>query len=161
MAAIHSANTKPEMTVRKFLFTKGFRYRLNHPRLPGRPDIVLRKYRTCIFINGCFWHGHDNCKCFAMPKTNTEFWSAKINRNKKRDEKVREKLTKLGWNCITIWECELKPGKRQQTLLSLDYTLNHIFLMGLSTKPTAYEEPCDNQVAAEPSTTYHSSNGIE
>ena len=78
MAAIHSANTKPEMIVRKYLFAHGFRYRLNHPRLPGRPDIVLRKYRTCIFINGCFWHGHEGCKYYVIPKSNTEFWTRNI-----------------------------------------------------------------------------------
>lgn len=77
MVAIHSANTKPEMIVRKYLFAHGFRYRLNHPRLPGRPDIVLRKYRTCIFINGCFWHGHEGCKYYVIPKSNTEFWTRK------------------------------------------------------------------------------------
>ena len=127
MAAIHSANTKPEMIVRKYLFTHGFRYRLNHPRLPGRPDIVLRKYRTCIFINGCFWHGHEGCKYYVIPKTNTEFWANKINRNIARDKKVQKELAKMGWHCITIWECELKPQKREQTLVSLEYTLNHIF----------------------------------
>ena len=84
MVAIHSANTKPEMIVRKYLFAHGFRYRLNHPRLPGRPDIVLRKYRTCIFINGCFWHGHEGCKYYVIPKSNTEFWTRKITRNIER-----------------------------------------------------------------------------
>lgn len=128
MAAIHSANTKPEMIVRKYLFAHGFRYRLNHPRLPGRPDIVLRKYRTCIFVNGCFWHGHEGCKFFVMPKSNTEFWENKISRNIRRDIKVQQKLAQMGWHCITIWECELKPAKREQTLASLAYTLNHIFV---------------------------------
>ena len=81
MAAIHGKNTKPEILVRKFLFSRGFRYRLNHPRLPGHPDIVLRKYRTVIFVNGCFWHGHDNCRYFRLPKTNIDFWQKKIERN--------------------------------------------------------------------------------
>lgn len=128
MAAIHSANTKPEMIVRKYLFAHGFRYRLNHPRLPGRPDIVLRKYRTCIFVNGCFWHGHEGCKYFVIPKSNTEFWENKINRNIQRDKRVQQKLAQMGWHCMTIWECELKPAKREQTLTSLAYTLNHIFV---------------------------------
>lgn len=128
MAAIHSANTKPEMIVRKYLFAHGFRYRLNHPRLPGRPDIVLRKYRTCIFVNGCFWHGHEGCKYFVMPKSNTEFWENKINKNIQRDKRVQQELAHMGWHCMTIWECELKPAKREQTLASLTYTLNHIFV---------------------------------
>lgn len=128
MAAIHSANTKPEIIVRKYLFSRGFRYRLNHKRLPGHPDIVLRKYRTCIFVNGCFWHGHEGCKDFKIPKSNTDFWIEKIERNKQRDAKTQKQLAKMGWHCITVWGCELKPKVREQTLLSLEYTLNRIFL---------------------------------
>lgn len=124
MAAIHSANTKPEIIVRKYLFSHGFRYRLNHKRLPGHPDIVLRKYRTCIFINGCFWHGHEECRYFRMPKSNTEFWTAKINRNIQRDKRVQKELAAMGWHCITVWECELKPQRREKMLESLEYTLN-------------------------------------
>ena len=85
MASIHSKNTKPEILVRRYLFAHGFRYRLNHPRLPGHPDIVMRKYRTVIFVNGCFWHGHEGCKYFVLPKSRTEFWQAKIERNRERD----------------------------------------------------------------------------
>ena len=121
-------NTKPEMIVRKFLFSRGFRYRLNHPRLPGQPDLVLRKYRTVIFVNGCFWHGHENCKYFRLPKTNIDFWQKKIERNKERDKKEQCQLAAMGWHCITIWECQLKPKIRMQTLESLAYTLNHIYL---------------------------------
>lgn len=151
MAAIHSANTKPELLVRKYLFSREFRYRLNHPRLPGRPDIVLRKYRTCIFINGCFWHGHSNCKYYVVPKTNTHFWTAKIERNRERDKKVEEELSQMGWHSITIWECELKPQKRQQTLTSLEYTLNHIFLKEHSVKYYMPNEESDTySIAAEP-----------
>lgn len=128
MAAIQGKNTKPEIVVRKFLFSRGFRYRLNHPRLPGHPDIVLRKYRTVIFVNGCFWHGHAGCKKFVLPKTNTEFWRTKIERNKTRDIEVQHKLAVLGWHCITLWECQLKKANHEQTLESLVYTLNHIFL---------------------------------
>lgn len=128
MAAIHSKNTKPELIVRKYLFAKGFRYRLNHNRLPGHPDIVMRKYRTCIFVNGCFWHGHEGCKAFRIPKTNTDFWEKKITRNKQRDHQQRLQLAKMGWHCITLWECELKPKNRMRTLVALEYTLNHIFL---------------------------------
>ena len=88
MAAIHGKDTKPEMVVRRWLWGRGFRYRLNHPRLPGKPDIVMRKYRTCIFVNGCFWHGHEGCRYYTIPKTNTEFWVNKVKRNKERDVKV-------------------------------------------------------------------------
>ena len=126
MAAIRSKNTKPEMIVRKGLWSKGFRYRLNSPRLPGHPDLVLRKYRTCIFVNGCFWHGHEGC-C-KIPNTNREFWVAKIKRNQERDIETQKRLAEMGWHCITIWECELKPSKREQTLKSLAFTLNKIWL---------------------------------
>jgi DNA mismatch endonuclease (patch repair protein) len=141
MAAIHSKDTKPEMIVRRGLWRKGFRYRLNHKRLPGHPDLVLKKYRTCIFINGCFWHGHNvalpqvnsekgivNSECCKIPKTNREFWVAKISRNQQRDIEEQRKLAEMGWHCITVWECELKPSKREDTLNSLAYTLNKIWL---------------------------------
>lgn len=129
MAAIKGKNTKPEVLVRKYLWSHGFRYRLNHPRLPGKPDIVLRKYHTCIFVNGCFWHGHEGCKYFRMPKTNTEFWERKISRNKERDQEEQKQLARMGWHCITVWECELKGERREKTLESLEYTLNHIFIL--------------------------------
>lgn len=126
MAAIHSKDTKPEMIVRKGLWSRGFRYRLNSPRLPGHPDLVLRKYRTCVFVNGCFWHGHEGC-C-KIPNTNREFWVAKIKRNQERDIETQKHLAEMGWHCITIWECELKPSNREQTLKSLAFTLNKIWL---------------------------------
>lgn len=135
MSAIKGKNTKPEILVRKFLFARGFRYRLNHPRLPGHPDIVLRKYKTCIFVNGCFWHKHEGCKYFVVPKTKTEFWLNKINRNQERDKEVKKQLAKMGWHSITIWECELKPSKKDKTLESLLYTLNKIFLLNYRVKP--------------------------
>lgn len=152
MAAIHAKDTKPEMIVRRGLWSRGFRYRLNHKRLPGHPDLVLRKYKTCIFINGCFWHGHnvtlpemdngvwsiENSACCKIPKTNTEFWVKKIKRNQERDLEVKHQLNAMGWNCITIWECELKPAKREATLESLAYTLNEIFLQDKRVK--TYEE---------------------
>lgn len=128
MAAIKSRNTKPEVLVRKFLFGRGFRYRLNYPWLPGHPDLVLRKYRTVIFVNGCFWHGHEGCKYFVLPKTNVEYWRSKIERNSSRDAEEQRMLASMGWHCITVWECQLKPKVRQQTLESLAYTLNHIYL---------------------------------
>lgn len=142
MVSIRSKNTKPEVLVRKFLFDRGFRYRLNHPRLPGQPDLVLRKYRTAIFVNGCFWHGHNGCKFFVLPKTNTGFWSAKILRNQERDKETQRQLAEMGWHCITVWECQLKPKCREQTLESLAYTLNHIYLKdrvrpyGITEEPT-------------------------
>ena len=110
MSAIKGKDTKPELLVRKFLFSRGFRYRLNHSRLPGHPDIVLRKYRTVIFVNGCFWHGHQRCKYFVLPKTNVEFWSEKIERNRCRDVEEQRQLASMGWHCITVWECQLKPN---------------------------------------------------
>ena len=134
MAAIHGKDTKPEMVVRRWLWGRGFRYRLNHPRLPGKPDIVMRKYRTCIFVNGCFWHGHEGCRYYTIPKTNTEFWVNKVKRNKERDVKVQHELAAMGWHCITIWECELKPKVREKTLESLAYTLNKIFLQDRTVK---------------------------
>ena len=147
MAAIRSKDTKPEMIVRRGLWKRGFRYRLNHKRLPGHPDLVLRKYRTCIFVNGCFWHGHKSnliptpspkgeenlylltdSECCKIPKTNREFWMAKILRNKERDKEEQKKLASMGWHCITVWECELKPSKREETLDSIAFTLNRIWL---------------------------------
>ena len=142
MAAIRGKDTKPEMIVRKGLWSRGFRYRLNSPRLPGHPDLVLKKYRTCIFVNGCFWHGHgvtlsqveslefsvENSECCKIPHTRREFWVAKIKRNQERDIETQKRLAEMGWHCITIWECELKPSKREQTLKSLAFTLNKIWL---------------------------------
>ncbi len=128
MAAVKSKNTRPEMLVRRYLFGRGFRYRLNNPWLPGHPDLVLRKYRTCIFVNGCFWHGHEGCAAYRVPKTNTDFWEAKILRNRTRDQRVQEQLAAMGWHCLTVWECELSKQRREQTLQSLAFTLNRIFL---------------------------------
>lgn len=126
MAAIKGKNIKPEIVVRKFLFSHGFRYRLHHHRLPGHPDIVLRKYKTVIFVNGCFWHGHD-CKYYALPKSNVEFWRNKIKRNKDRDVEDQKKLFSMGWHIIVVWECQLKPKSIQKTLESLANTLCHIY----------------------------------
>lgn len=135
MSAIKGRDTKPELMVRKFLFSRGFRYRLNDPRLPGHPDLVLRKYRTVIFVNGCFWHGHERCKYYVLPKTNVEFWRNKIECNKLRDKEEQRKLASMGWHCITVWECQLKPKVRQQTLEALIYTLCYIYLEDRKIKP--------------------------
>lgn len=148
MAAIKSKDTKPEIIVRRWLWQHGFRYRLNSPRLPGHPDLVLRKYRTCVFVNGCFWHGHGvgvalnatgemidgqavnltNSVCCKIPKTNRTFWVKKITRNMERDRETQRQLAVMGWHSITVWECELSPKHREETLRSLAFTLNKIFL---------------------------------
>ena len=106
MSKISGKNTKPEILVRKFLFSKGFRYRINVKTLPGKPDIVLPKYKTVIFIKGCFWHGH-NCKKGKLPSSNIDFWKEKISNNKLRDDKNSDLLIKLGWKVIIIWQCEV------------------------------------------------------
>lgn len=149
MAAIHGKNTKPEMIVRKFLWNNGFRYRLNHPRLPGKPDIVLRKYRTCIFVNGCFWHKHEGCRHYLMPKTNSDFWSQKMIRNQQRDKEVQHKLARMGWHCIIIWECQLKTNCRETTLKSLELTLNKIYLNDRRIKSYEPNGPDTSLVAEE------------
>ena len=213
MAAIRSKDTKPEMIVRRGLWSRGFRYRLNYNRLPGHPDLVLRKYRTCIFVNGCFWHGHHlevksdklkvkseklkvkseelevkseelevkseelkvkseelevkseklkvksewgevkSSECCKIPKTNREFWVAKIRRNKERDKEEQKKLAAMGWHCITVWECELTPKRREETLESIAFTLNHIWLQDHQAKVVRYpkqeEEDLQMPMAAE------------
>ena len=123
MSKIRSVDTKPEGMVRKYLFSKGLRYRKNVKTLPGKPDIVLPKYKTIIFGNGCFWHGHQNCKYFVMTKSNTEYWKNKISNNVARDQNIYEKLSNLGWNILIIWECELKKDKRESTLEYLYYNI--------------------------------------
>ena len=172
MAAIRSKDTKPEMIVRRGLWKRGFRYRLNHKRLPGHPDLVLRKYRTCIFVNGCFWHGHklrraqseelrvkseeftldyESSECCKIPKTNREFWVAKIRRNKERDKEEQRRLAEMGWHCITVWECELKPSKREETLEFIAFTLNHIWLQDHGAKTNSYpkvDEESENYLKA-------------
>jgi DNA mismatch endonuclease (patch repair protein) len=109
MRAIRSRNTKPELLVRKYLHAAGFRYRLHDKRLPGKPDIVLPRYRTVIFVHGCFWHGHD-CKYFILPKTRTEFWQKKIEANQARDREHIAQLNQLAWRVIVVWECEVKAA---------------------------------------------------
>lgn len=148
MSAIRSKDTKPEIIVRKWLWSKGFRYRINSNRLPGKPDIVLRKYRTCIFINGCFWHGHkvtespvqdsgltiQSSECCKIPKTNTAFWVEKIRRNMERDAEVRQQLKMMGWHSLTLWTCQLKSKERNNTLQSLVYALDSIYLKNHNVK---------------------------
>ena len=123
MSRIHGKDTKPEEKVRKYLFSQGFRYRKNDKRLPGKPDIVLPKYKTVIFVNGCFWHKHEGCKYFVWPKTNEDFWRAKILANVSRDQKNMKLLSELGWNVIVIWECELK---KQHFSITMDILVAHL-----------------------------------
>ena len=120
MSMIRGKNTKPEIIVRKFLHSKGFRFRLHKKDLPGKPDIVLPKYKTVIFIHGCFWHGHNNCKYFVVPKTRTKWWLNKINGNKQTDKRNNLRLRKASWNIIILWECQLRPKKILKTLSKLE-----------------------------------------
>jgi len=119
MSRIKGKNTKPELLVRQFLFSKGFRYRLHVKNLPGKPDIVLPKYKTVIFVHGCFWHGHDGCKRASIPETNTEWWLKKIQKNKQVDIKNASLLKNQGWKVITIFQCKLKPQKKEIYLENL------------------------------------------
>lgn len=119
MSRIKGKDTKPEMLVRRFLHANGFRYKLHDKTLPGKPDIVLPKYKTVIFIHGCFWHGHANCKYFVVPKTRTEWWINKINGNKTNDAKALKALQKEGWKTIIIWSCQLKAQKIEKTFSKL------------------------------------------
>ena len=119
MSRIRGRNTKPEELVRKYLFAQGFRYRKNDARLPGKPDIVLPKYKTVIFVNGCFWHAHKGYRCIVWQKNNAEFWKKKIGGNIERDAKNQRLLTELGWRVIVVWECELKNSMTEYTLKSL------------------------------------------
>ena len=119
MSAIKGKNTKPEIAVRKYLFSQGFRYRINVAKLPGKPDIVLPKYKTCSLVNGCFWHGHEGCKYFVWPKNNAEFWKNKIEQNVARDKNNYRLLQEQGWHIVIVWECELKPINREETLKQL------------------------------------------
>ena len=116
MSRNRAKDTRPELALRGGLWHKGFRYRLNDKRLPGSPDIVLPKYRTVIFVHGCFWHGHKDCKYYTVPKTNTEFWLAKVARNQERDQEVWRKLEAKGWNVIIVWECQLKKANLDETV---------------------------------------------
>ena len=137
MAQIHSKGTKPEMKVRRWLWAHGYRYRLNVKSVPGKPDIVLRPYRTAIFVNGCFWHGHGiqwsvddvgNSKCCKIPTTNREFWVNKIRRNQERDRENYEVLYRNGWKVIVIWECQLTASKLEHTMREVELLLNENML---------------------------------
>ncbi|QHL88228.1 DNA mismatch endonuclease Vsr [Nibribacter ruber] len=123
MSQIKGKNTKPEVLVRKFLFSKGFRFRLHDKKLLGKPDIILPKYKTVIFVHGCFWHCHNGCKYFVVPKTRTDWWLNKLQTNRKKDEENENLLVERGWKVLTIWECELKSKTKEVTLVKLEEEL--------------------------------------
>lgn len=129
MSCIKGKNTKPEEIVRKYLFSQGFRYRKNDKRLPGTPDIVLPKYKTVIFVNCCFWHGHDGCRYFVIPKTNTEFWTKKIETNRNRDIRKINDIQILGWKVIVVWKCQLKKPIIHSTLKNISSELNNMITL--------------------------------
>ena len=129
MSRIRGRDTKPEEIVRKFLFSKGLRYRKNDKRYPGEPDIVLPRYRTVIFVNGCFWHRHEGCADFSLPKTNRAFWEDKLAANVRRDQQNKEKLSEMGWHVIVVWECELKKNVRLENLEQLYQNIVGTFLI--------------------------------
>lgn len=128
MSRIRSKATKPELLARSWLWHHGYRYRLNVKSVPGKPDIVLRRYRTAIFVNGCFWHGHEECGIYKVPKSNTDFWVAKITRNKERDQCNYKELHEAGWNVIVVWECQLKKGCIEDTMRSVEHSLSQNIL---------------------------------
>lgn len=149
MAAIKGKDTKPEMIVRKYLFSRGMRFRVQVRKLPGTPDIVLPKYKTVIFVNGCFWHGHEDCKYFRLPKSNVEFWKEKIGRNIERDRESMQALLDLGWKIIRVWECELRNKANRED------TLNKIYKSITSPNGSSYSfEETDIPMAAEPEADY-------
>lgn len=154
MAAIKARDTRPELLVRRYLWACGFRYRLNDRRLPGHPDVVLRRYRTVIFINGCFWHGHEGCPYYRLPQTRTAYWRDKIARNQARDAEEQRELSRMGWHCIVVWECQLKPAAREATLRALVYTLSHLYLEDHRVALHTLTERREQLAVAEPETAY-------
>ena len=166
MSQIHSKDTTPEKRVRQWLWQHGYRYRLNVKGVPGKPDIVMRKYRTAIFVNGCFWHGHDvelvvsseqlvvkSSNCCKIPQTNREFWVAKIKRNQERDQQNYKVLEENGWQVIVLWECQLKPKKLEQTMLQVEIQLHDFYIKTFNHRSKTYihiEEERLPMVAEEP-----------
>lgn len=150
MAAIKGKDTKPEMIVRRYLFSKGLRFRVQVRKLPGNPDIVLPKYKTVIFVNGCFWHGHERCKYYRLPKSNIEFWKEKIDRNVARDIRNEEELKTLGWHIIRVWECNIRKVSERDVFLQ---DLYNAITQPKHKEP--YETDVDSiQIAAEPNSEY-------
>ena len=175
MSHIRSRNTKPELKVRQWLWQHGYRYRLNVKSVPGKPDIVMRKYHTAIFVNGCFWHGHwvelktengerktDNSSCCKIPQTNREFWVNKIKRNQERDQQNYQLLIDNGWQVIVIWECQLKPKRIEKTMTEVELLLNEKLLSLYNKhKPFYYhtEEESPLSMAAEELITFGFEHG--
>lgn len=152
MAAIKGKDTKPEMIVRKYLFSRGLRYRVNNHKLPGSPDIVLRKYKTVVFVDGCFWHAHRGCKYYRLPKSNVDFWRAKIARNIARDYVNNVDLELAGWRVIRIWECEIRTVSNRRE--NLDKLYEGIVKPGIKPNPYSRQEENDYDIAAEPEEPY-------
>ena len=148
MAAIKGKDTKPEMMVRKYLFSRGLRFRIQVRKLPGRPDIVLPKYKTVIFVDGCFWHGHEGCRYYRLPKSNVDFWKAKIERNIARDARSETELKELGWRVIRVWECDIRAAAGRREYLEGLYDK----IVRPACKPLPYSLPEEDEfdVAAEP-----------
>ena len=158
MSHIHSRDTKPELLVRRWLWSHGYRYRLNVKGVPGKPDIVMRPYHTAIFVNGCFWHGHEGC-C-KIPHTNREFWMNKIRRNQERDKQNYQVLKENGWHVIVIWECQLKPNRIKETMLRVETMLCDYFLALHRPKMVLYPttEDAELPMAAEEDNNYEKTN---
>lgn len=151
MAAIKGKDTKPEMIVRKYLFSRGLRFRIQVKKLPGNPDIVLPKYKAVIFVNGCFWHRHEGCKYFRLPQSNVEFWKDKIERNVLRNMRNEDELKALGWHVFRIWECEIKTNvKRRDKLEQLYYSIINL----LSNFPSISQTEAQELIVAEPISRY-------
>ena len=156
MAKIKNKDTKPELIVRRYLYSRGYRYLKNVKGLPGTPDIVLRKYGIVIFIHGCFWHGHSIDG--HLPHSNVEFWESKITRNRSRDERNKAILRQMGWKVMTVWECQLRPATKEKTLKEIEYLINHTYLQRFRNYP-AHRQYDDiggttQAIAAEPTVKY-------
>ena len=150
MSRIRSKNTKPEMLVSRWLWSHGYRYRLHERGVPGCPDIVLRSYRTAIFVNGCFWHGHEGCPSYRLPKTNTSFWRSKITRNRQRDMRNYALLHANGWHVIVVWECQLSKNHLEDTMRSVEVAINDN-LISIYRKPLLPEAHPAPQLAPDSS----------
>ena len=146
MSKIRSKNTKPELALRKALFARGFRYRVNDGKLPGKPDIVLPKYKTVIFLHDCFWHSHEGCKYAYTPKTNTKFWADKINSNRERDKINTQKLIALGWNVLTVWECEIRHKYKRDITPLVDRITAEILAQVPQKISVKFYEECENEI---------------
>lgn len=157
MAAIKGKDTKPELIVRRYLFSRGLRFRVQVRKLPGNPDIVLPKYRTVVFVNGCFWHGHEGCKYYRLPKSNVEFWKNKIERNMARDVRNEAELKVLGWRVIRVWECDIRTvATRESYLKTLYDTITNPI------RPYAIDpEDASASIAAEPEAVQSYGSGKE